>query len=170
MGRTYKYLRGLQMGSLAAEGSWNNTAVPTTLTYALTRLESTKSDLDFTSNPTPGKFLPGSSPGTGGGFDLGFTYEFRPKADVELNQLADVLGQNPAMRIELRVHTDNAGDFDANVKLSRDRCQSVIDYLIRKSIDASRLLKNGRGPLDPVAPNTSEDNRKKNRRVEFVVL
>ena len=94
----------------------------------------------------------------------------RPESFVELDQLVDVLRQNPAMRIEIRGHTDNAGDFDANVNLSRNRCQAVIDYLVRKSIDVSRLLKNGRGPLDPLAPNTSEDNRKKNRRVEFVVL
>jgi outer membrane protein OmpA-like peptidoglycan-associated protein len=62
------------------------------------------------------------------------------------------------------------GDFDLNVKLSRDRCQSVIDYLSRKGITPARMQLVGRGPLDPVTPNTTEDSRKKNRRVEFVVL
>ena len=54
---------------------------PGTLIYELTRLESTKSDLAYTSNLSLDKLLTGSSPGTGSGFDVGFTYEFRPKAD-----------------------------------------------------------------------------------------
>ncbi len=88
----------------------------------------------------------------------------------ELDALTDVLAQNPSVRIEIRGHTDNVGDFDLNVKLSKERCQSVEQYLIKKGIQRERLQSVGRGSLDPIAPNTSEENKKKNRRVEFVVL
>lgn len=94
----------------------------------------------------------------------------RPESFAELDRLVDVLQQNPTLRIELRGHTDNAGDFDANVKLSRDRCQSVLAYLVQRGVDRQRLQFVGRGPVDPVAPNTTEENRRKNRRVEFVIL
>lgn len=94
----------------------------------------------------------------------------RSESQPELDALAEALNQNPTVRIEIRGHTDNAGDFDLNVKLSQERCQAVEAYLIKKGIERSRLQSKGRGSLDPIAPNTSEENRKKNRRVEFVVL
>lgn len=88
----------------------------------------------------------------------------------ELDALAEVMNQNPSIRIEIKGHTDNVGDFDLNVKLSKERCQSVEAYLIQKGITKERLQSVGRGSLDPIAPNTSEENKKKNRRVEFTVL
>lgn len=94
----------------------------------------------------------------------------RPESTPQLNQLYDMLVRNPSTRIEIRGHTDNQGDFDANVQLSRDRCQAVVDYLAGKGIQKDRLKGVGRGPIDPVAPNNNEENRKKNRRVEFTTL
>jgi outer membrane protein OmpA-like peptidoglycan-associated protein len=94
----------------------------------------------------------------------------RPESAPQLDELVSILQKNPEARIEIRGHTDNAGDFDLNVKLSRERCQAVVEYLIKKGISANRLESRGRGPIDPIAPNTSEENRKKNRRVEFVAL
>ncbi|WP_460926165.1 OmpA family protein [Spirosoma agri] len=94
----------------------------------------------------------------------------RPASYAELDQLVGVLVQSPSLRIEIRGYTDNQGDFDLNTKLSRDRCQAVIEYLIAKGVHKSRLKAIGRGPLDPVAPNNNEDNRRKNRRVEFVAF
>lgn len=94
----------------------------------------------------------------------------RPESSLQLDELLEVMKQNPTIRVEIRGHTDNVGDFELNVKLSRDRCQSVVDYLIQKGINANRLQTVGRGPVDAVAPNTTEENRKKNRRVEFIVL
>lgn len=94
----------------------------------------------------------------------------RPESYAELDQLYDVLTHDPSLRIEIRGHTDNQGEFDLNTQLSRDRCQAVIAYLIKKGIRKARLNAVGRGPLDPVAPNNNEENRRKNRRVEFVVL
>ena len=94
----------------------------------------------------------------------------RPESYTELDQLFDLLRQYPSLRIALYGHTDNQGDFDLNTQLSRDRCQAVVEYLVSKGIHKTRLKSVGRGPLDPVAPNNNEENRKKNRRVEFVVL
>lgn len=94
----------------------------------------------------------------------------RAESYPELDQLYSMLLENPALQIEIVGHTDNQGDFDLNVKLSRDRCQSVIDYLVTKGIAKSRLKAVGRGPIDSIAPNNSEENRKKNRRVEFVII
>jgi len=94
----------------------------------------------------------------------------RPESSSQLDHLVTILNQNPTIKIEIRGHTDNIGDFDLNVKLSRDRCQSVIDYLIQKGINASRLRALGRGPVDAIAPNHTEENRKRNRRVTFIVL
>lgn len=94
----------------------------------------------------------------------------RPESYPELDQLYDVLMQYPSLRIEIHGHTDNQGDFDLNTQLSRNRCQAVIEYLAGKGIRKNRLKAVGRGPLDPVAPNNNEENRKKNRRVEFVLL
>jgi len=94
----------------------------------------------------------------------------RTESFVELDKLAEVLNKNPAIRIEIRGHTDNTGNFDANVKLSKERCESVVNYLTGKGISKNRLEFKGRGPIDAIAPNTTEENKKKNRRVEFIVL
>ena len=94
----------------------------------------------------------------------------RSESYPELDLLVTVLMENPSLQIEIRGHTDNQGDFDLNIKLSRDRSQAVIDYLAGKGIPKSRLRAVGRGPIDPIAPNNNEENRKKNRRVEFVVF
>lgn len=88
----------------------------------------------------------------------------------ELDQLIKILIENPTLKIEIRGHTDNVGDFNLNVKLSKDRCDSVIEYLVKNNIEKSRLQAIGRGSLDPISPNNTEENRKKNRRVEFVLL
>jgi outer membrane protein OmpA-like peptidoglycan-associated protein len=94
----------------------------------------------------------------------------RPESSSELDKLADALNASPELKIEIRGHTDNVGNFNANVKLSRERCESVVKYLFEKGVGKDRLRYVGKGPLEPLAPNTTEENKKKNRRVEFIVL
>lgn len=94
----------------------------------------------------------------------------REESFKELDYLVQLLVENPNLRIEIRGHTDNVGDFNLNLKLSQDRCWAVINYLTTKGIAVSRLEAVGRGPLDPIAPNNSEEQKKKNRRVEFIRL
>jgi outer membrane protein OmpA-like peptidoglycan-associated protein len=61
------------------------------------------------------------------------------------------------------------GDFYLNVELSKDRARAVADYLVQKGVAEGRIEYKGLGGLYPLAPNTTEENKMKNRRVEFAV-
>ncbi len=94
----------------------------------------------------------------------------KPQSFAELNNLAKTLKENTALKIEIRGHTDNVGEAALNLKLSEERCLAVKQYLIKKGIDAIRLNTKGFGGSQPLAPNDSEANKIKNRRVEFVII
>ncbi len=95
---------------------------------------------------------------------------------VSLDELVALLNDNPTMQIELSAHTDSKGTEEYNQKLSEARATSVVDYLISKGIDRTRLIAKGYGEMAPVANNTNADGsdnpegRQKNRRTEFKVL
>lgn len=89
---------------------------------------------------------------------------------AELERLNKLLMDKPYIRIEIQGHTDNIGTMERNLDLSRKRAQSVANYLTSKGISTSRMVVRGYGPKKPVAPNDSEENRQKNRRVEFTIL
>jgi OmpA-OmpF porin, OOP family len=95
---------------------------------------------------------------------------------LSLDQLVQLLNDNPNMMIELGAHTDSKGDDEYNRKLSDARAKSVVDYLISKGIDSTRLVAKGYGETMPVAENTNSDGtdnpegRQLNRRTEFKVL
>lgn len=86
---------------------------------------------------------------------------------VELNKLSGYLKEHPQYAIEISGHTDNTGNEVDNLKLSKDRAKAVVDYLINKGIDNKRLVYNGYGSENQLMPNDSEENKTKNRRVEF---
>ncbi len=88
----------------------------------------------------------------------------------ELDRLYDILVENKNLKIEIGGHTDDKGSDDYNKNLSNNRAKSVVDYLIKKGIDAKRLTSIGYGESTPVVPNDTDDNRAINRRVEFKVL
>jgi outer membrane protein OmpA-like peptidoglycan-associated protein len=67
-------------------------------------------------------------------------------------------------------HTDNKGSKQSNQKLSEARAKAVREYLINKGIDGSRLVAKGFGETVPVADNSTEEGRYKNRRVDFKIL
>ncbi|MBD0257047.1 MAG: OmpA family protein [Cytophagales bacterium] len=95
--------------------------------------------------------------------------ELRPECCAVLDELASTLRKYPRLRLAVTGHTDNAGDFFLNVQLSRDRAKAVADYLLGKGVTLDRIAWRGLGGVYPVAPNTSEDNKRKNRRVEFAL-
>jgi outer membrane protein OmpA-like peptidoglycan-associated protein len=97
-------------------------------------------------------------------------FNLLPASLPELDRLAQLMQENQKMEILLEGHTDNVGDFEANLQLSKDRVEEVKRYLTTKNIDAARVQTKGWGPTRPVAPNTSEAARKLNRRVELSVL
>jgi outer membrane protein OmpA-like peptidoglycan-associated protein len=94
----------------------------------------------------------------------------REESYLQLDELVKILIANPSLNIEIRGHTDNVGDFYENIKLSKNRCESVINYLVSKSVSKNRLTSVGKGPIEPISPNDTEINKKKNRRVEFMAL
>ena len=85
-----------------------------------------------------------------------------------LDAVADVLKTNPNIKIDVQGHTDNKGGAEYNKKLSDRRAASVKKYLIGKGVEASRLVSHGYGAEQPVVPNTTDQNRALNRRVQFV--
>jgi len=88
---------------------------------------------------------------------------------AELNRIVEVMQENPAMEIELAGHTDNQGDPDKNLELSRKRVEKVKQYLVKKGIEKQRIEGKGYGGSRPIASNASEQTRMLNRRVEFVI-
>ena len=86
-----------------------------------------------------------------------------------LDELIIFLKENPTVRIEVQGHTDNVGDMESNMTLSRDRALTVAEYLTGHSIKASRLTSNGYGPTVPIASNSTEEGRAENRRTTFVI-
>jgi outer membrane protein OmpA-like peptidoglycan-associated protein len=86
----------------------------------------------------------------------------------ELDKVVSMMRANPNTKIEIGGHTDNIGDPRLNLALSENRAKVILNYIVSKGIDEERLLYKGYGGTKPVAPNDSEDNKKKNRRVEIV--
>jgi outer membrane protein OmpA-like peptidoglycan-associated protein len=96
-------------------------------------------------------------------------YALLPASYPELDRLAAALRENPAVRIEIRGHTDNVGDPRLNLALSEHRAQVVTNYLMRKGVAEGRITHRGFGGTQPVRGNDTEADREQNRRVEFVV-
>ncbi|MDX2188603.1 MAG: OmpA family protein [Bacteroidota bacterium] len=86
-----------------------------------------------------------------------------------LNDLAKVMMNNPAVNLRLEGHTDDVGDDDANMLLSRKRAAAVEKYLEDRSIPAKRITSEGFGETRPKLPNTGDGNRRVNRRVEMIL-
>jgi outer membrane protein OmpA-like peptidoglycan-associated protein len=91
-----------------------------------------------------------------------------PTSDEVLNDVYAVLAANADWRLRIEGHTDNVGDKAANLKLSQARAGAVAAWLTGKGIDAGRLTTAGLGDTQPVAANTSEDGRARNRRVVLI--
>jgi len=88
-----------------------------------------------------------------------------------LADLGKALKENPAVTISITGHTDSDGSETANQLLSEQRAESVKDYLtVNSGIEKSRMTALGKGEAEPVAENTSEEGKIKNRRVEFKIL
>ena len=84
-----------------------------------------------------------------------------------LNQLADILTRYPNAKLTIEGHTDNTGSNAHNLTLSNNRAKAVVDYLVSKGIDASRLTAVGFGEEKPVTTNKTAEGRTLNRRVEL---
>ncbi len=86
----------------------------------------------------------------------------------QLQHVVTLMKDNPELTLEVQGHTDDQGSDDYNLKLSQQRAETVVTYLGLFGIDSSRLVPKGYGESTPVMPNTTEEGRAKNRRVELV--
>jgi len=94
----------------------------------------------------------------------------REQSSEQLEQMAKALQAQPKMKVFIVGHTDDQGEFEANMTLSQKRAQAVADALASKyGIPANRMMPRGVANMAPVASNATEEGRAKNRRVELVV-
>ena len=87
-----------------------------------------------------------------------------------LDKLAGIFKEYPKSNILVEGHTDSAGADEYNMNLSKQRAESVSNYLISKGIDASRFDTKWYGETQPVGDNTTTEGKAKNRRVELAIV
>ena len=97
------------------------------------------------------------------------SYEVLSEDTTSLNEVAKLLAQFFDARLKLIGHTDDVGSDEYNMDLSRMRARSVANYLNNRGIDESRIVTEGRGKRQPVTREQTDDARRKNRRVEFLI-
>jgi OmpA-OmpF porin, OOP family len=101
-------------------------------------------------------------------FDTGKS-ELKPDSQAALDQISRLLSADTSLKLYVVGHTDNAGAYDANMKLSLDRSEAVVNALVTKyKVSALRLKACGDGPTAPVAANDTNEGKALNRRVELV--
>ena len=87
-----------------------------------------------------------------------------------LDDVVAALLANESARLQVRGHTDDVGSAATNLRLSEQRAQAVVNYLVAGGIDPARLSAVGLGESEPIASNSTAAGRAENRRIEFVVL
>lgn len=87
-----------------------------------------------------------------------------------LDSIADIVQRCPDLSIRIAGHTDTDGGAGVNQNLSEARATSVLTYLIDAGVDERRMRAVGFGETEPVAPNDTEENKQRNRRIEFTVF
>jgi len=103
-------------------------------------------------------------------FDLNKA-DLKPEAQALLNEVGMALQNHPDSPIRITGHTCDLGSAEYNQKLSERRAQAVADYLSRNfNISQERMIVIGKGESEPLVPNTSEENRRKNRRTVIDVM
>jgi outer membrane protein OmpA-like peptidoglycan-associated protein len=106
---------------------------------------------------------------TGINFDTAKHF-LRSDSENKLEVVYHFLKLKKSARVEISGHTDSVGKAKANKELSAKRAEACRSYLVAKGIDGSRITTVGHGAEKPVAPNDTEENRQKNRRIEVVEL
>lgn len=102
-------------------------------------------------------------------FDTGKA-TLKPESDTQLKEMAKLLTEQPKLAVFIVGHTDNQGNFESNLQLSKQRATAVRDALVtRFKCDAARITPYGVANVAPVASNANEAGRTLNRRVELVV-
>src|SRR6516162_4262886 len=101
-------------------------------------------------------------------FDTG-SATLQPASQEQLTNIAEILKAYPQVKIKIGGYTDNTGDPAANLQLSQQRADNVMAQLTQLGVDPSRMTAKGYGQDNPVADNSTEDGRQKNRRISLRV-
>jgi outer membrane protein OmpA-like peptidoglycan-associated protein len=96
-------------------------------------------------------------------------YTLKPEAREKLAKVSGILLAYPDLKLQVEGHTDNIGSDEYNQKLSEERADGVRDYLVSQSVVDANVTARGLGKNDPIADNSTNQGRAKNRRVELVV-
>jgi outer membrane protein OmpA-like peptidoglycan-associated protein len=100
-------------------------------------------------------------------FDTGKA-TIKPESTGEINRITKIMKDDPSINFEVQGHCDNTGSDKVNDPLSQKRAEAIVAALVANGIDASRLTAVGKGAHEPIADNSTDEGRAKNRRVEFV--
>lgn len=87
-----------------------------------------------------------------------------------LEEVVDLLQTEPDKKIRVEGHTDSSGDVEANLLLSEQRAQAVLEALVSMGVESDRISSLGMGEDFPIASNEDEDGRARNRRVDVILL
>jgi outer membrane protein OmpA-like peptidoglycan-associated protein len=93
----------------------------------------------------------------------------KPTSAEQLKNIAEIMKAYPKVALKLGGYTDNVGSADSNLKLSQKRAESTMQELVKLGADAKRLQAEGYGEKYPVADNSTEEGRAKNRRIDLRV-
>ena len=102
-------------------------------------------------------------------FDVGKA-TIKPESMGEINRIVQLMTENPDLKFSVEGHTDNTGKEASNQTLSEQRSQAIVDKLVELGIAKDRLTAVGKGQNSPIASNSTDEGRAKNRRVEFVKM
>ena len=100
-------------------------------------------------------------------FDIGKS-TIKPESMGEINRIVKLMNENPDIKFEVQGHTDNTGNAASNQTLSEQRAKAIVSKMVEMGIASNRLTAVGKGQSAPIADNSSDEGRAKNRRVEFV--
>jgi outer membrane protein OmpA-like peptidoglycan-associated protein len=95
-----------------------------------------------------------------------------PESYPVLDEIGQLLQKYPALQIQIEGHTDNSGDMERNLRLSRERARDALDYLLKKypALKRDRFRVIGFGSDKPITSNATAEGRRANRRVEFHII
>lgn len=96
--------------------------------------------------------------------------KFLPESETDLSKALEFLNKYKNLKLKIIGHTSLEGEEKHNKELSEKRAKSVYDYLISKGIDKNRLSFEGRGMTEPLVNGTTEEENRKNRRTEFLIV
>jgi outer membrane protein OmpA-like peptidoglycan-associated protein len=152
----------------AGKETWAVVGVYSGYTLTIVEVEAMKQDVTANADALKGGLASnGHVELVGLFFDTGKSV-LKPESDAALGEVEKLLKAQPQLALWVVGHTDSVGSVESNMGLAQARAAAVIQELEKRGIGAQRLAPFGNGPYAPVATNTTEEGRAKNRRVELV--